>query len=129
MGGVKCREGEIGMVFQRKGTKRKLVLQSTREHLKAPGILCGDRREACAVHGGSLKLEFIVNRENALDKKKAPGFKNLLGNVGEGGACCAPALGDDVTAKRKPALDARNPSSPLFNNPMESSVGIPQPGD
>lgn len=128
MGGVKCREGGIGTVFQRKGTQRKLVPQSTREHLNAPGILCGHRSEAGAAHGGSLKLEFIVNRENALDKK-GPSFKNLLGNVGEGGACCAPALGDDVITKRKLALDARNLSSPLFNNPMESSVGIPQPGD
>lgn len=100
----------------------------TREHLNAPGILCGHRREACAAHRGWLKLESIVDRENALDKEKGPGFKNLLGNVGEGGACGAPALGDDVIAKRKPALDARNLSSPLFNNPIASSVGIPPLG-
>lgn len=75
--------------------------------LRAPGILCGHWREAGATHRGWLKPESTVNRENAPDREKAPGFKNPLGNVGEGGACGAPALGDDVIAERKPALEAR----------------------
>lgn len=47
--------------------------------LRAPGILCGHWREAGAAHRGWLKPESTVNRENAPDKEKAPGFKNPLG--------------------------------------------------